>query len=948
MRSLDRKNRTSALLSRFVTQVKMSNAQGFTDINREAQNFLVRLFRVVYGLPKLRNLDLDQLNYPAVDLADDEAKCAFQITSNPSATKIRETFEAFTKNKLADRFSRVVVYVLTERNSRYNADFSLSLPTGFDFSVARDIVDYRGLLKLIEGLGTDKQNHVLEIMEDEFGDGDKFQRAWTVQKFLPHASTYVKPRQLDEAEAILRKRGIVILSGPPHIGKTETAYELLLRVDGNRGSGSVRYLKPVPNWGELFSVASMKLLLDDPFGDVRFTNSGIADRFDDLLSLAGHNYLVITSRQGVLAEAIADSRLGETSILKELTVELKQEGSYTDAALTAILEKHIAFAATPSQPNGAAITADQAKWMSEWAWLIVNELRFPHNIAHLVHHHAPTSSEQHIIREAIEKAKDIVRAVRLWYEQQNESMKALSAVTALFPGLSYADAETFVSDVLKRLELPGTNLASLVRRSSGYLRLDAKLDYEHPSYAEGVLLALRSDGIDFAWDILRWRIETASASNTMMYSLLQCRRALESLRSEDWQRRGGAPSARDVDAQGFLETYVKTYNKILSDDFAPIKSSFDPRWAGNACMFGEVDTDGSVDYYAILRQLDGDPLVTLRLRSGAPALPFSNPVLQEMARRVKQPSVTSCYSLDITRTLPEMLAVENIADHLKKNIRNKDGVFLKASWHLRLARLFRRLKSAGFPVDTITEDNPLTINQLETWAMPYLDPSGFVRPSQAGPFQVYRINRHLQLINDLDIPLAIEDINTIEASGRKITGPLLMQPDLSWDVVAKDRSPMFMSDLYTDDHLRKAVLLGLSTYYEAYKQSAEMSFPSLCNRMPLYSSFPLKVTCVVDRTRPENSWADVGEYVKLSRLTDAHPGEMTRISVSIISENISAKEREQASALLAEERHWNWGAILTSDEEDWIGRVVDDIARDIEYVLNDPDCDIKYYPPSTM
>lgn len=945
MRSIERKNRISALLSQFVTQVELSNAQNFTDINREAQNLLVRVLRTVYGLPKLRNLDLDQPNHPAIDLADDEAQIAFQVTSDPSTAKIRETLRAFTRNKLADRFSRVIIYVLTKKNSRYDADFSGDLPEGFNFSIVRDIVDYRNLLTHIQSLSVDEQNNVLAILEDEFGGRVRFQSAWTVRKFLSHASIYVEPKQFNEAEAILRKRGIVVLSGPPHIGKTETAYELLLRVDGDRGNGSVRYLKSVPNWGELFSVAGMKLLLDDPFGDTRFTNSVIADRFDDLLSLASHNYLVITSRQGVLSEATAKSRLGETSILKELTVELKQEGAYDDATLASILEKHIMLAAAPSQPDGVAVTAEQAKWMSDWAWLIVRELRFPHNIAHFVNHHAPTSSEQHIIWGSIQKAKDIVRAVKLWHEQQDKSMKALSAIAALFPGLSYADAETFVSDVFNRLELPRTNLASLVRRSFGYLRLDAKLDYEHPSYAEGVLLALQSDEIDFAWDIIRWRTETAS--NGRMYSLLQCRKALRLLRLDDWWRHGSKPSARDIGVHEFLEAYIKTYNKILGDDFAPIRSSFDPGWAEEACVVGNVEPDGRIVSYTPLRRLNGDPLVTLRLRPNTALFVFPDPILREMALRVKQRTVASYTTPDITRTIPEILAVERIADHIKKNIKNKDGVFLKASWHLCLARLFRRLKSAGFPVDTITEDNPLTIDQLESWAMPYLDPSGYVRPPQVKPFQIYRIDRHTQSINDLDVRLAIEDINTIEAAGRKITGPLLIQPDLSWDVVARNRSPVFMSNLYTDEHLREALLLGLTTYYEAYKQTAEMSSPSLCNRMPLYGGFPLKVTCVVDRTRPENSWADVGNYVKLSRLTDARPGELTRISVSIISENIKIEEREYASALLAEERYWNLSAILTTDEDGWISHVVDDIARDIEYVLNDPDCDIKYYPPST-
>ena len=91
-------------MSIFVTQVKGFTAMTRTDINHVAETALILLFREVYGFQSLKNLNSTQVaNYPGIDLGDEEARVAFQITSTSDSDKINHTLELFTQHRLYGR-----------------------------------------------------------------------------------------------------------------------------------------------------------------------------------------------------------------------------------------------------------------------------------------------------------------------------------------------------------------------------------------------------------------------------------------------------------------------------------------------------------------------------------------------------------------------------------------------------------------------------------------------------------------------------------------------------------------------------------------------------------------------------------------------------------------------------------------------------------------------------
>ena len=176
MNSITIKNRIKTLLSRFRHEVECSTATGTTDINVESENLLRQLFSVVYGHKDLKNLNLSEgLNFPAIDLGDDEARIAYQITSTPNIQKIKDTLKKFVDYKLYTKYNRLIIYVLTEKQKTYQAKGLDEIIQGlFSFDTNNNVIDYRDLLKEISGFPESKLRKVQEILEQQFGDETKF------------------------------------------------------------------------------------------------------------------------------------------------------------------------------------------------------------------------------------------------------------------------------------------------------------------------------------------------------------------------------------------------------------------------------------------------------------------------------------------------------------------------------------------------------------------------------------------------------------------------------------------------------------------------------------------------------------------------------------------------------------------------------------------------------
>lgn len=159
------------LLSVWCSKIALQNAIDFNDINKISEELAANLLNAVYGY-SLKNLNEETRNFPAVDLGDDVAKIAFQITSTMNAGKIQSTLEGFVQHKLEEKFTNGVRFfflttskkIRSKKNSRekYQSIYS-------DFDSEKHLLTLHDLIQEIRNLQTkdkEKFHKVLTLLID--------------------------------------------------------------------------------------------------------------------------------------------------------------------------------------------------------------------------------------------------------------------------------------------------------------------------------------------------------------------------------------------------------------------------------------------------------------------------------------------------------------------------------------------------------------------------------------------------------------------------------------------------------------------------------------------------------------------------------------------------------------------------------------------------------------
>jgi len=146
--------------------VETSSAMGLYDIHRLCENVVLGLFREIFNLPNLRNLNAaDKKNYPAVDLADDSRRIAIQVTATPTLEKIRDTLSSFLRHGLDSKYDKLIIYVITRKQRSYS-DASITSITAdrIDFKPDRDVLDFTDLATRAVDLSPPKVQAILDLL----------------------------------------------------------------------------------------------------------------------------------------------------------------------------------------------------------------------------------------------------------------------------------------------------------------------------------------------------------------------------------------------------------------------------------------------------------------------------------------------------------------------------------------------------------------------------------------------------------------------------------------------------------------------------------------------------------------------------------------------------------------------------------------------------------------
>lgn len=146
MKILDLQNEFRELAAQFRNEVEAASAMGHFDTHKVSENVICGLLRELCDWPDLHNLNTEQANFPGIDLADDSARIAIQVTATADIAKIKHTIEKFVNHSLHLRYDRLIVYVLSTKQGSYSQTTIDTVCEGkLQFSSSHDIWGYQEL-----------------------------------------------------------------------------------------------------------------------------------------------------------------------------------------------------------------------------------------------------------------------------------------------------------------------------------------------------------------------------------------------------------------------------------------------------------------------------------------------------------------------------------------------------------------------------------------------------------------------------------------------------------------------------------------------------------------------------------------------------------------------------------------------------------------------------------
>ena len=149
MNQLNSINRISTLLSRFVAEVKGLNTINQYGINYLSETVLIPIFKEIFGLQNLINLNSESKNFPGIDIGDKSGKIAFQITSISDKEKVKHTFRQFIDNELYKDFTTLYIYCISEKSQLKKDSTFDEINRYINFDLDIHIIDYKNILQKI-------------------------------------------------------------------------------------------------------------------------------------------------------------------------------------------------------------------------------------------------------------------------------------------------------------------------------------------------------------------------------------------------------------------------------------------------------------------------------------------------------------------------------------------------------------------------------------------------------------------------------------------------------------------------------------------------------------------------------------------------------------------------------------------------------------------------------
>lgn len=152
--------------------IRLSNKKTYTDINSISEGFIKEILNIVYDF-NFEDLNKNKINFPGIDIGDQDKGVAVQITSRKDWNKVAESYEKIYKHSfkgkvIADIFHyKVYIFILSsEEKTKFQAKSleKISVASNGRYDDETDVINLNDLL-----------GSIIELFDSDY---DRFMRAY--------------------------------------------------------------------------------------------------------------------------------------------------------------------------------------------------------------------------------------------------------------------------------------------------------------------------------------------------------------------------------------------------------------------------------------------------------------------------------------------------------------------------------------------------------------------------------------------------------------------------------------------------------------------------------------------------------------------------------------------------------------------------------------------------
>ena len=322
-------------------------------------------------------------------------------------------------------------------------------------------------------------------------------------------SSFVPPDEdlVTQAQQTLSDHRLLIIKGPMGIGKRSLALYLASTIVPDQASKIIR-TRRFTLVSELMRVTDSVILMPDFFGLFRFERTEVEDEIPTIDRLCSNNFVILTTSDAVLEEAMAETRLEDWDLLRECQVTL-DEGAYGEAIWQEIWNVYLQQAlergriSSSHQDWVSDALADRAKASLVWP----AKLKVPLTIKRFVDGRLPQATTKANAIRAVKETVSLEAELRDWFFGLGRSEQSFALMLGIFNGFERSRFWQLYMEAIHTLRSLDPNLTAepltiLVERTQPYVSANGTVQLSHPSYQQAILTVIAQSYREYFLELL--------------------------------------------------------------------------------------------------------------------------------------------------------------------------------------------------------------------------------------------------------------------------------------------------------------------------------------------------------------------------------------------------------------------------------------------------------------